>query len=60
MSEYHHLTPEKKGWSGWSHFARKWKHQCCNCGEIHRVQMKLVGLKIFMRWKTDNRGAPRK
>lgn len=57
MSEYEHLQPEKDGWSKWTHFPRVWKHQCCACSEKHSVQMKIdkVG-KIWMRWKTDNRG----
>lgn len=60
MSEYEHLTPEKNGWSKWTFFPRLWKHQCCNCGELHWVRMRLIGRKIWMSWKTDNRGAPRK
>lgn len=57
MSRYHTLTPNKDGWSDWVHFPRKFKHQCCECGNKHLVQMKLDSRgKIWMRWKTDNRG----
>lgn len=57
MSEYEHLTPEKDGWSKWSHFPRRFKHQCCECSEIHWVQMKVIAGKIFMKWKTDNQAS---
>lgn len=59
-SEYEQLTPGDGGWSKWTWFSRIWKHQCCACGEIHTVQMRLDNAKkIWMRWKTDNRGKKR-
>lgn len=60
-SEYEQLIPQENGWSKWSWFPRRFKHQCCSCGEIHAVQMRLdrATKKIWMRWKTDNRGKKR-
>lgn len=57
MSEYEHLQPDETGWSKWVHFPRFWKHQCCECGAKHLVLMKLdKRYRIWMKWKTDNRG----
>lgn len=49
------IEPTATGWSKWSIWPRKVRHICCECNNVHDVEMKVSKGKIWMRWKTNHR-----